>query len=251
MKKNRRGRGLLVALAGMSVLAGFMACSGSSTKRTGRNDYQGAGGEPTQTAGASGGPGAEQGGSSSTVTAGQGGAASEGGRAAGAGETSGGAPGNGGAAGEATGATGGGAPEGGAAGESSNGGESSVGGESSSGGQAQGGQAQGGAGGEGGQAPFVDPVCGANLVQVGEYSLWCGKVNMHTDAQGQWLHDADCTSGCDINGVSYCQKFYPSATAVVGVPQLGGKNWMDAGCDPSTQNAPGISGQAACCAPAP
>jgi hypothetical protein len=119
------------------------------------------------------------------------------------------------------------------------------------GGQAAGGVSAGGAGGEGGQAIHVDPVCGVGLVQVGAYSLWCGKVNMHTDELGTWVPDPDCTSGCNVNGVGYCQKFYPTATGIAAIAQLETKDWKNAGCAESTPDGPGISGQAACCAPAP
>lgn len=228
--ERRRARGLLVALGCMSVMAGFMACSGSATKRTtrGNNQYN-SGGDAAQAAGAGGLPSTDQGGSASTVTAGSAGDAGSGGSAQ-AGESFGGAPGVSGAAGDAAGgATGGGTAEGGSGAEPSD----------------------GGAGGEGGQAPFVDPVCGVNLVQVGAYSLWCGKVNMHQTEQGTWTHDADCSSGCNVAGVGYCQKFYPTATSVVTVPQLETKDYKNAGCAESTPDGPGVDGEAACCAPAP
>lgn len=121
------------------------------------------------------------------------------------------------------------------------------------------GEAAGGSGGAGGEAPFVDPVCGVNMLKVGEYSLWCGKVNEHTDANGDWQPDADCSSGCNVTGVNYCKKFYPSATAIVAVEQVGIKDWKNAGfisgqsgaCNDSAPDSAGISGQAACCAPIP
>jgi len=121
---------------------------------------------------------------------------------------------------------------------------------SSTAGQASGGEASGGGGGEP-SVPPVDPICGANMAQVGAYSLWCGKVNMHQDAQGDWVHDADCTSGCDINGIGYCQKFYPNATTVVAVDQTASvvKDWKNAGCADSSPDGKGISGEAVCCAP--
>gem|GEM_PF-6208050 len=65
--------------------------------------------------------------------------------------------------------------------------------------------------------------------------------------------------GCSITGVDYCKKFYPTATAVQPVPQVGIKDWKNAGfvsgqsgaCNDSAPDAAGISGQAACCAPIP
>jgi hypothetical protein len=161
----------------------------------------------------------------------------------GVGETTLGGSGELAAAGQATGGAGG---VGGAADAGGAGGADSPGG-------------AGGAGGAGGESGVIDPVCGLNMVQVGAYSLWCGKVNEHLDAEGLWQPDADCTSGCNITGVSYCQKFYPNATAVVAVPQLDTKDWKNAGfisgqagaCNDSAPDGPGISGQAACCAPIP
>ena len=99
----------------------------------------------------------------------------------------------------------------------------------------------------------VDPICGANMAQVGAYSLWCGKVNMHKNAQGEWLHDADCSSGCNITGVNYCKKFYPTATTIVAVDQTASvvKDWKNAGCADSSPDGKGISGEAVCCAPLP
>jgi hypothetical protein len=66
-----------------------------------------------------------------------------------------------------------------------------------------------------------------------------------------------CSSGCNIKGVGYCQKFYPTATAIVDVPQVDIKDWKNAGfasgqsgpCNDSAPDGVGISGQAACWAP--
>jgi hypothetical protein len=74
---------------------------------------------------------------------------------------------------------------------------------------------------------------------------------MHLTAEGTWTHDADCDTGCLVNGVGYCQKFYPSATAVATVPQTQTKDWKNAGCADSVGDGPGIGGEAACCAPIP
>ena len=91
------------------------------------------------------------------------------------------------------------------------------------------------------------------MAQVGAYSLWCGKVNMHLTAPGVWTHDADCSSGCNVTGVNYCKKFYPNATAVATLDQTASvvKDWKNAGCADSTPDGKGISGEAACCAPLP
>jgi hypothetical protein len=221
---SKRNRRVVAGLVGVSVVSAFVACSGSAEHRNPRE-----GGQAGQWSGVvAGEAGAEQGGNSALEGSGgtsQGGATDggDGGRAAGAGGESNQAAGAGGVGGQDQG----GAP--------SEGGASGAGGDSS-----------GGAGGEG---PFVDPVCGVGKVQVGAYSLWCGKVNMHFDAESGWLHDSDCTSGCNVSGVGYCQKFYPTATSVVTVPQLETKDWKNAGCADSAPDGAGISGQAACCAP--
>jgi hypothetical protein len=99
----------------------------------------------------------------------------------------------------------------------------------------------------------VDPICGANMVQVGAYSLWCGKMNMHKTSRGDWVHDADCSSGCNIAGVDYCKKFYPNATKIVSVDQTVSvvKDWKNAGCADSSPDGKGISGEAVSCAPLP
>jgi hypothetical protein len=229
----RRTRRIVAGVVSASVILGFVACSGSSERRTARGD--GGGGDYSSDAGASNG-GRNGGGSSS-----QGGEP-----AAGAAGSSAGVAGAGGDAG--------------VAGESSLGGESGLAGGTSGAGQASGGEGGaaagsggGGGGGEGGSGDVIDPVCGLNMTQVGAYSLWCGKVNMHLTAQNTWTHDADCSSGCNVTGVGYCQKFYPSATKVVAVDQTASvvKDWKNAGCADSTPDGNGISGEAVCCAPLP
>lgn len=228
-----RARRFWAGAACAGAIWGFVACSGSAEHDSARSDgnYSGsAAGEPA---------------------AGQGNATSQAGMA---GQGTSVAPGAGGAGGTPTNLDLGG--EGGWAGI---GGETPVGGQASGGdtsnhvgGQAAGGETSGGAGGEGPVIP-VDAICGANMAQVGAYSLWCGKVNMHKNAQGAWVHDADCTSGCNIYGVDYCKKFYPNATSVVAVDQTASvvKDWKNAGCAESTPDGKGISGEAVCCAPLP
>jgi hypothetical protein len=222
----QRARRFLIGAACTSVVIGFVACSSSTEHKARPHDT--AGGDAA--GGNAGAPATHQGGGDAQ-----------------AGEASGGQ-------GTAMAGAGG---AGGAAGETGSGGEVVSAGQSMGGaaGEAAGGAA--GAGGAGGEPAVIDPICGVNMVQVGEYSLWCGKVNQHTVSPGTWQTDADCTSGCNVTGVSYCQKFYPTATAVVAVPQVGTKDWKNAGfvsgqsgeCNDSAPDAAGISGQAACCAP--
>lgn len=69
---------------------------------------------------------------------------------------------------------------------------------------------------------------------LGRFSHWCGKVNSHTSPTGVWTPDADCTSGCNIGGVAYCQKFWPAASGIrqVSVSSKADDVWKTAGCGP-------------------
>lgn len=224
-----RARRFWAGAACAGAIWGFVACSGSAEHDSPRGDCNSSGNAAGE------------------ASAGQGNATSQAGKGGEGGSVS---PGAGGSPGENLG---------GETGLPGVGGESTVGGHASGGdtsshvgGQAAGGEANGGAGGDGPVVP-VDPICGANKAQVGAYSLWCGKVNMHKNAQGVWVHDADCTSGCNIYGVDYCKKFYPNATTVVAVDQTASvvKDWKNAGCADSAPDGKGISGEAVCCAPLP
>jgi hypothetical protein len=239
VNERAHARRLVIGAAFASVVVGFVACSGSTEHKA--SPHVSAGGDATEVGGQAG---AHQGGSESTA----------------AGETGLGGQAMAGAG--VGGASGGGGAEAGVGGESAQGGQAvagaageAAGGVGGVGGTAVGGE--GGGGGAGGEAPFVDPVCGVNMVQVGEYSLWCGKVNQHKDANGDWQTDADCSSGCNIKELTYCKKYYPTATKFVAVAQVGIKDWKNAGfvsgqsgeCNDSVGDGVGISGQAACCAP--
>lgn len=57
--------------------------------------------------------------------------------------------------------------------------------------------------------------CTVGFKQVGEYATWGGKVNVHRSTGGAWSVDSDCTSGANINTVTYCQKFWPGVTTQV------------------------------------
>jgi hypothetical protein len=233
-----RARRFLIGAACTSVIIGFVACSSSTEHKASPHDT--AGGDAAGGSEHAGAPATHQGGGDAQAGESSGGqgmaAAGTGGESGGTGGAS--EAGSGGALVSA------GQSMGGAAGEAAGGAGGGAGG-------------AGGAGGEGGEPGVIDPICGLNMVKVGEYSLWCGKVNEHLDAQGVWQPDADCSSGCNVTGVSYCQKFYPTATAIATVPQLGIKDWKNAGfvsgqsgaCNDSAPDSVGISGQAACCAP--
>jgi hypothetical protein len=94
----------------------------------------------------------------------------------------------------------------------------------------------------------VDPVCGEGYALVVQYATWCGKVNVHSEGDA-WVTDSDCTSGCNINTVDYCQKFWPEADAQVTVEPVPGelKTFKDAGCGGGYDHE-GFA-QYACCAP--
>lgn len=242
VNERARARSLVLGAVFASAVVGFVACSGSTEHKA--SPHVSAGGDGSEAGGQAG---ASRGGSENPAA----GETGVGGQAtAGAGSGPGGAgAGNGGVSNGGVGAEAGA----GAGGEIAQGGQAQAG----AGGAAAGGE--GGGGGAGGEAPFVDPVCGVNMVQVGEYSLWCGKVNMHKDSEGIWVADADCSSGCNVTGVNYCKKFYPTTTTFVAVAQLGFKDWKNGGfangqngaCSESVDDGVGISGQAACCAPVP
>jgi hypothetical protein len=69
-------------------------------------------------------------------------------------------------------------------------------------------------------------------VVLGRFSRWCGKVNTLRSSSGTWRWDSDCTSGCNVGGLAYCQKFWPNATSVRQVPVSSKPNnvWANAGC---------------------
>ncbi|MGV8161889.1 MAG: hypothetical protein ACP5N2_00975 [Candidatus Nanoarchaeia archaeon] len=56
-------------------------------------------------------------------------------------------------------------------------------------------------------------------------SYWCGKVNQH-QSDGEWYTDNDRVSGCDIDKLTYCKKFWPSTVSVIedGEETIG--SWM-------------------------
>ncbi len=229
-------------LACLGVLAGIVACGGIDERRhvPSRSD---AGGESA----AAGSPNDSVAGS--TAEGGSGGSGGSGSGLVGGTHAGGGVSGEG--SGGSIPAIGiGAAGEAGAAGQSAGG----AGGDAAAGGA--GGASEGGAGGEAPSTPVLDPVCGLGRVQVGAVSEWCGKVNVHLVGKS-WVTDSDCTSGCrndDAERLAYCKKFYRSTVAIkTGLDQKasGIKDWKNAGCADSSPDAPGISGEFACCALAP
>ena len=61
----------------------------------------------------------------------------------------------------------------------------------------------------------------------------------------------DCSSGCNVGGVEYCQKFYPEAIDLVQLkPSPKPAVWMNAGCRPVPDAVDG-NREFACCAAMP
>ena len=90
--------------------------------------------------------------------------------------------------------------------------------------------------------------CPAGTNLLGQYATWCGKVNVHTQGTA-WVSDSDCSSGCNIHTVNYCQKFWPGATVqqVLPAPTSDLKPFKTGGC---ANTYPSIGhAQYACCAP--
>lgn len=56
--------------------------------------------------------------------------------------------------------------------------------------------------------------CVQGLDTTPRIAYWWGKVNQHTDAQGNWQTDIDGTSGASLDKLTYCKKFYPNTTNI-------------------------------------
>jgi len=79
-------------------------------------------------------------------------------------------------------------------------------------------------------------------VVLGRFSRWCGKVNIHTSPTGSWTPDPDCNSGCNIGGLTYCQKFWPASTRIRQValtPKPTSGAWTTQGCHVWVEDWPG------------
>lgn len=79
-------------------------------------------------------------------------------------------------------------------------------------------------------SPVGGDACGFGAVEIGRIAEYCSKVNLHTDANGDWATDSDCSSGCGKDRVGYCQKYYPATTATVEFPAVGIKPFENASC---------------------
>ncbi|MFY1829247.1 hypothetical protein ACN47A_25235 [Myxococcus fulvus] len=67
---------------------------------------------------------------------------------------------------------------------------------------------------------------------IGRIARYCGKVNNHQLPGGEWQPDLDCTSGCDVGGLAYCQKFWPQTSSIrqVAVSSKPNNVWTTSGC---------------------
>lgn len=94
-------------------------------------------------------------------------------------------------------------------------------------------------------------LCPAGGLVLGRYASWCGKVNVHTSTvDGTWVADPDCASGCGVDPLSYCSRFFPDTltveeTSVTPVP----KPFQTARC--STLEEAFGHDEYLCCGPVP
>lgn len=92
------------------------------------------------------------------------------------------------------------------------------------------------------------PICPEGQRLVGRFATQCGMVNVHADPDGPFSVDDDCASGCNINDVAYCQRFWPESVSVAPMDVApGNKPFTDAGCG-MVFDVPGQA-QYGCCAP--
>lgn len=59
--------------------------------------------------------------------------------------------------------------------------------------------------------PFTQTSTECVVARIG---YWYSKVNQHINSNGDWVTDADGTSGADIDRLTYCRKWYPATTSV-------------------------------------
>lgn len=90
--------------------------------------------------------------------------------------------------------------------------------------------------------------CPDGYEAAGEFAEACGQVNLHLD-NGVWTSDANCSSGCGQDVLTYCQKYY-SATEIAhvyeSVPQ-DIKPFQTASCAQTINRT--ATKQVACCVP--
>lgn len=97
--------------------------------------------------------------------------------------------------------------------------------------------------------------CGVGQKEVGQFATWGGKVNVHKSTGGTWAVDNDCSSGSNVNTVTYCQKFWSNATAIIKLAAVTPDTkpfTQGGGSPPNCGGLAPLAGvdQFACCAPA-
>lgn len=100
--------------------------------------------------------------------------------------------------------------------------------------------------------------CPQGKVLLGEFATWSGKVNVHrsvseTGVGAPWAVDVDCTSGANVNTITYCKKFWPASATLVpyAKPTTELKPFTEAGSPPTCGKLwpdPGLA-QFGCCSP--
>jgi hypothetical protein len=90
--------------------------------------------------------------------------------------------------------------------------------------------------------------CPGGEEAIGEIAVSCAQVNVHGMPGAMWTTDPDCTSGCNVVTVAYCQKFYPTTTKLVTLAAVSPDNkpFFSASCPNPAWDYPG-TGQYACC----
>jgi hypothetical protein len=81
-------------------------------------------------------------------------------------------------------------------------------------------------------AVLLVSMCSASsqVSSLGKISYWCGLVNEHYNTTiGIWQTDPDGVSGCDLDMLTYCQKWYAGATSVVPGDTETISGWMQRG----------------------
>lgn len=111
----------------------------------------------------------------------------------------------------------------------------------------------GGGGGAGGSMSTTSSSgatgpCPGGAAALGEIAVSCAQVNVHGMPGGTWTPDPDCTSGCNVVTLAYCQKFYPATSQLVALASTtdDDKPFFSANCPDPPWDYPG-TGQYACC----
>lgn len=80
--------------------------------------------------------------------------------------------------------------------------------------------------------PIYQGTCPPQTYEVARFATWCGKVNVHRDASGEWVADGDCRSGCNVDIGGYCRRLNSSTSHVVRVsPTPVHKPFVTARCE--------------------